>query len=255
MARYSRKIKWQPVPVQSKILQIYAKGLEYALVSDNYEQCHEFVWCKDFLHDVYYSTINNKEFNLYKFSYCPYYSPKPCLKEARILLTNSKDKNFSQKIPAVCEFINQIEDELGMKKTTARICSAPPSGYEKAGIYIFKGDRRWIVAPSMLSLYTLLLRMGFVHKIGTSYKETLASLKKRKLTPYQSKDVYWFKCSEMAFNEILKNSDKSLFSRNFADNYPKHLSMDSIHNKLGIIAFSNHLRSLKSGKVGNYPFK
>jgi hypothetical protein len=255
MARYSRKIKWQPVPIQSKILQIYAKGLEYALVSDNYEQCHEFVWCKDFLHDVYYSTINNKEFNLYKFSYCPQHMPKPCLKEARILLTNGKDKNFSSKIPAVCEFINQIEDELGIKKTTARICSNPPSGYTKAGVFIFKGDRRWIVAPSMLSLYALLLRIGFVHKRGTSYKETLEALKKRKLMPYQSKDVYWFKCSEMAFDEILEKSDKYLFSRNFNDNYPKNLSMDSIHNKLGIIAFSNHLRSIKSGKIGKYPFK
>lgn len=255
MARYSRKIKWRPVPIQTKILQIYARGLEYALVSDNFEQCHEFVLCKDFLHDVYYSTINKKEFNLYKFSYNPFYMPKPCMKEARILLTNGKDKNFSLKIPAVCEFINQIENDLGMKKTTARACSKPPSEYSKSGIYIFQGDRRWIVAPSMLSLYSLLLRIGFVHKPGNSYQDTLSALKKRKLTPYQSKDIYWFKCSEMAFAEIMNNSDKSLFSKNFADNYPKNLSMDSIHNKLGIIAFSNHLRSIKSGKLGNYPFK
>ena len=165
---YNRYIDWKPVSASARILQIYSKGLEYALVSSDYKQCHPFVWCKDFLHDVIHATINNKWIEIYKFRFDPGKDPLPCMDKIRLLLTNSKDRKFAEKIPAVLDFINQIEDRLKIKKTFVRQCWMPPEQYRKAGVFMFEGSRRWIQSPPMLSLYSLLLRLGFCHQIGTS---------------------------------------------------------------------------------------
>lgn len=242
MTNYQRHIIWLPVPKKSKILQIYDKGLEYALVSGNYEQCHEFVWCKDFLHDVVYSTINKQSFELYKFFYAPYVLPNPSLDKTRIMLTNSRDKKFSTKIPQVLDFINQIEDSLKMKKTSVRKCHNPPAQYDKSGVFLFEGSKRWINAPAMLSLYTLLLRVGFVHKKGQSFQQTILEVTAKKVTAYQRRDSSWLKFSEPALNLILKQGDRRFFKKEIEKNYPKEASIDYVHNKMGIISLASLIK-------------
>lgn len=250
MKRYKRHISWLPtggiLDYRSKVVQIYDKGLEYALVSDDYKQCHHFVWCKDFLHDVVYSTVNKKSFELYKFYYCPIIFPNPSFEKTRIMLTNSRDKNFSSKIPNVLDFINQIETALKMKKTTVRECDCPWAIYEKAGIFLFEGSNRWIKAPSMLSLYTLLLRVGFVHKKEQDFTKTIKEVISKKITPYQRRDSQWLKCSEPALNAILKIGDLNLFKKDIKANYPKQKSIDFVHNKMGAISLANSIEDLKA---------
>lgn len=252
MAKYKRHIDWHSTPVQSKIIQIYNKGLEYALVSDDYEQCHEFVWCKDFLQDVIYATVNSKNFYLYKFFYCPEKHPKPSLKKTRILLANSKDKKFADKIPAVLDFINQIEDHLGMSRTTARECKNPPAAYSKTGVYLFEGSSRWLKAPAMLSMYTLLLRTGFAHNFK-NFETTISEIMSKKTTAYQRRDSSWLKNSEKGLNLILKKGDKKIFKKSLMFNYPEKMPVDQIHNKLGIVGFSNYVRNFEKGKVEFFP--
>ena len=241
MEGYYRYIDWKPVSASAKILQIYSKGLEYALVSDDYKQCHPFVWCKDFLHDAIYATINNKWVEIYKFRFDPSKDPLPCMSKIRLLLTNSKDKKFAEKIPAVLDFINQIEERLKIKKTIVRKCWLPPESYRKAGVFMFEGSRRWIQAPPMLSLYSLLLRVGFCHTAGDSFEKTLEGIKSGKIKPYQKKDGHWFKNTEPAFEKILRLGDRKIFDRNMQLNYPSNLDVDSIHNKLGIIGFATDM--------------
>ena len=238
---YNRYIDWKPVPVNSKILQIYSKGLEYALVSSDYEQCHSFIWCKDFLHDVIYATLHNKWFEVYKFKFNPVVDPTPCLDRIRLLLTNSKDKKFADKIPAVLDFINQIEERLKIKKSIVRQCWMPPEPYQKAGVFLFEGSRRWIQAPPMLSLYSLMLRIGFVHTKGDPFMKTLEGVKSGDIKPYQRKDGQWFKTVEPAFQKILRVGDRRIFHRDIQLNYPSHMQIDSIHNRLGIMGFATDM--------------
>jgi hypothetical protein len=238
MDGYNRYIDWKPVPLNSKIMQIYSKGLEYALVSADYEQCHPFVWCKDFLHDVMYGTLHNKWVEIYKFKYDPSIDPNPCLDRIRLLLTNSKDKKFKEKIPAVIDFINQIEKQLKIKKSFVRECNYPPVSYEKAGVFMLEGSKRWIQSPPMLSLYTLLLRVGFCHTVGDSFVKTIEGVKSGKIKPYQKKDGYWLKSSDAALQKILRVGDRGIFHRDIQLNYPSYMEIESIHNRLGIIGFS-----------------
>lgn len=241
MSGYNRYIDWLPVAPNLRILQMYSKGLEYSLVSADYRQCHPFVWCKDFLHDVLYATINNKWFEIYKFRFNPSIDAKPCLDKIRLMLTNSKDKKFSEKIPAILDFINQVEDRLKIKKTFVRKCADPPEGYKKAGVFIFEGSKRWINAPPMLSLYTLLLRIGCSHTLGQPFMKTIEGISSGDIKGYQKKDAFWLRNTDIAFQKILRLGDRKIFHKDIKLNYPNNLQINSIHNKMGIIGFATDM--------------
>ena len=49
--------------------QIYESGLEYAYVNASGEQCHQFAFCKDFLQDAMWATLNKTKTTIYNFKY------------------------------------------------------------------------------------------------------------------------------------------------------------------------------------------
>lgn len=231
-------VKWKPLTKSPLILQIYSKGLEYALVSNEMEQCHNFIWCKDFLHDVYHSSINKKPIIIYNFRYNPEINPRPCEDKIRLLLTNPKDKKFSKKMPACLDFINQIEERLKIKKTIGRECENPPEPYQTSGVWIFEGSKRWIKAPPMISLYSLLIRAGLSHTQGQPALLTIQGIKEGKIKPFQRNDRTYLNNSELGLDKIFHLGDRKIFSRKIQDNYPGKLAIDTVHNRLGIIGFS-----------------
>lgn len=242
---YGKTIVWHPAS-EIKILQIYNKGLEFALVSDNFEQCHPFVWCKDFLHDVIFATIHQKKFDIYRFFYDSERNPKACLKEIRLLVTNSKDSKLPAKIEACIEFLNQIEEAFGIPNSKVRKCLKAPQQY-KYGVYLFQGNKRWLNAPPMISLYSFLIRIGLCHQVGTSYSTTINLVKSGIIKPYQPKDSKWLYEIEPSIHKIMKYSDKKIFYRDITKNYPKHLLIDRVHNNLGIMSFATDMRLKAAG--------
>ncbi|NDB86308.1 MAG: hypothetical protein EB127_26970 [Alphaproteobacteria bacterium] len=241
MSLHEKTIKWKPSSPKQKIIQIYIKGIEYALVSEDNAQCHEFVWCKDFLHDVIYSCVNKKPFEIYHFKYNPYFDPNPCLDRIRLLIANPKDKEFKHKISDCVDFLNQVEAKLKIKKTVCRSCKLPPCGYED--VFLLEGSKRWISAPPMISLYSLLIRMGFLHTRPDDFSYTIQKIKLGALKPYQKFDKRWLLEAQSALDVIFKLGDKRIFSTNIQKNYPKNLSIDIVHNRLGIMGFSNDIVS------------
>lgn len=248
-----RHIQWLEPKINEKILQIYSKGVEFALVSENYEQCHSFVWCKDFLHDAVYSTLNNKPIEIYRFKFNPTINPNPCLKSIKLLLANSKDKKFKEKIPACLDFINQIEEQMKIKKTIIKECDNIPNIYKNSGVFLFEGSKRWIQAPPMISLYSLLLRVGFSHIKGTSFKDTIDGIYSKAIKPYQKNDRKWLMDSELALEKILRLGDRKVFYRNIKENYPNKFTIDIVHNKLGIIGFSTDILLSLAGASVVFP--
>lgn len=244
--KYGKRIAWHKGSAM-RILQIYNKGLEFALVSDKFEQCHPFVWCKDFLHDVIYAHLHDKNFEIYRFKYNSFTDPKVCLKETRLLVANQKDSKIEKKILNVIDFINQIEELMDFPKTKVRRCIDPPPEY-KYGVFLFQGSKRWQIAPPMLSLYSLLIRIGFSHQIGTSYNTTISLLINNHLKPYQAKDSKWIEEVEPALHKIIRIGDKAIFYRDIKLNYPKEFLIDRIHNSLGIMSFARDMRLKAAGQ-------
>lgn len=249
-----KSVIWTEFQINLKILQIYNKGLEYAILSDNYEICNPLVWCKDFLHDIVHSSLANRPFEIYRLKYNPSINPRPCIKQARILVANSRDSRMMKKIDSCADFIHQIENKLGIPHTKIRHCINPPSGYTKNNVFIFQGNKRWLVAPAMLSLYTLLIRVGFSHFEGQNYTITLSGLKDGQIKQYQSKDARWLKEIEPAFNKILQYGDRKIFYKNIKLNYPAHMSTDTMHNKMGIVAYSNDIIAKSTGLPVMMPY-
>ena len=249
-----KRIKWTEFNNNIKILQIYKKGMEYAILSDNFETCNPLVWCKDFLHDIVHSSLTNRPFEIYRLRYNPQSMPKPCLRECRILVANACDKKMIKKIPACLDFMHQIEDKLKIPHTKVRKCINPPLGYDANNVFIFQGHKRWIFSPTMLSLYTLLLRVGFAHRFGTPYNSTISDLKEGNIKQYQSKDAKWIYEIEPALHKIIRIGDKKIFYRDINLNYPSHMSTDIMHNRMGIVAFANDMIAKNAGQTVTMPY-
>jgi hypothetical protein len=237
MRIYDQKIEWhEKAPAFS---QAYSSGMEYSFVSDDYRQVHPMVYCKDFLHDAIFATVNKNKVSVYSFSYDQKKDiPIPRLR-TRLAITNSSDPDFGSKIENILDLLNQVEKELKFIATTVRRCVAPPQKkYEKCGVYLFEGSKQWMMAPPMLSLFTLLLRVGACHKKGTPFKETLQGVESKKIPQYQTSDSNFLKTGMVGIERILSEKPSKIFGRSLVKNYPKGLSGGTIHNNFGIVAFS-----------------
>lgn len=235
-----KRIKWYESGCRnSNVLQIYKKGLEFSFLSDNLEQCHSFILCKDFLQDIIYSTINNKPINIFNFSYDPNKDPKASLKSLKLLVRNNNDKVFQNKLENSISFINQIEKKLKIKKSKFQVCENKT--------FLITGSKRWINAPPMISLFILLLRIGLVHKPTKTAIKTLNDLIHHRIKPYQKKDAYLLKHSYLGFAKIVKYGDRKIFYRDMKLNYSATLSVDCIHNATGILSYTHEIANKNDG--------
>ena len=149
MSRVRKKIvkKWYD---QSKLRlsEEFKTGLQFALLSKDYEQCCPFVYCRDFLQDAVQGYVQKVKRKIYAFSYDPDVDHPIYTKKLRLLLTNSKDNQLGNKISNCLDFIHQIEERIGIKiKTKISECVNPPQKYEKSGVWILEADRRWLASP------------------------------------------------------------------------------------------------------------
>ncbi len=221
-----------------RIVQIYRQGLEYSLLSADNRQCCYFVWCKDFLQDAIQGSLYKTKKEIYKFHYDPATQPPVCLEKTRILLTNARDFTFGSKIPQCLDLLHQIEKQMGLRKTVVYQCENPSRKYKKCGVYCFEGSRLWQIAPPMLSFYTLLIRIGFIHTKGASWAATTSKLVNGIIDPYQSEDDEQFSDAKPGIQKILRYGPRRIFNRDIRINYPEKLNIETMHNDMGIVAFS-----------------
>lgn len=245
----TRKVKWH---TESRCLsQIPHEGLEYALVSKEWDQIHQFVLCKDFLQDAVFGFLNGLHTKVYGFEYQPG-TDKPILMEkARLMVTNYKDKDFGTKVVKnLLPFLNKVEEKLKMAKTTAVVCADPPLQYKKSGVYILEGSPRWMKSPPMISLYTMLIRIGMIANPKDSVEETLEKVKTNKVsTYYKSGDDKFARDAEKGINRIFAEGDRKIFKPKARDNFPTEtvsktgdktkISAHLMHDYLGVCGFSN----------------
>jgi hypothetical protein len=249
-----RNVEWHPKTLKG-IAQVPTDGMEFAYVSEDYKQVHQLVWCKDFMQDTIFGSINNKEFEIYGFKYDPKNNPPICTKKTRIMVCNWRDHDFGTKLLNNCrEFINEIEDKMKMKHTIFEKCASPPPIYRKSGVYIVEGSKRWMIAPPMISFYTLILRIGMVHPIGQSAQDTLNQIQDGSLKPYnwkeESKGKYgsyhedddsdFLKNGIKGINRIFEEGERKIFHRKIEDNYDPKAGVHTIHDDCGLGGFSNN---------------
>jgi hypothetical protein len=230
-------MKWLK-SANSGIAQVYSSGLQYALVNDDYQQCHDFVFCKDFIQDAYHGFLHNQPASIYGFTYNPTTQPPLSLNKLRIVLVNSKDAKMGEKIPGVMDFINQFCKKMKLKPSRAIEVENPPKAYTKCGAWIIEGSGMWINAPVLISMYSLLLRVGFTHTVGADAAKTVKNLVDGKTTPYQNNDRYQLQSAQKGIEQILKYGYRKHFFIDTVKNYPAGTQIGTMHNSTGIVAFS-----------------
>lgn len=220
------------------IAQIYSSGLEFCFVSDDMRQCHNFVYCKDFLQDVVHGFIHKKKASIYGFSYDPTSQPPICMDMCRIALVNSSDKNFKEKIPHMVDFVNQIAKKLHLRRTQVFEAIDPPKKYAKCGVFLLDGSSRWMNSPPLISMYSLFVRCGFSHTKGNDFMETINGIVNDKIKPYQSNDKTQLSGALKGIKNILNLGYRKFFYIDNEKNYPESTRVDTLHNSCGIVAFS-----------------
>lgn len=244
----SREIKWHPKT--KKIAQIPKEGLEYALVSDNYEQIHQLVWCKDFMQDAIHGFLNKSKTSVYGFVYDPATDLPISMKRTRLMVTNWKDKELGDRLQnRVLPILHEVEEKLGMAKTVLEKGSKVPPRYARSGVYLFDSSIRWSKAPPMISLFTMLIRIGLVAEPGDDLETTMKKIKDETIKCYYSaerkQDKYQVERAEKGIKYLLKYGDRRIFYADAKKNYPplefsneKYISIYTIHDSCGIAAFS-----------------
>lgn len=231
------KISWLK-PIRSKAAQIYDYGPEFCFISKELKQCHPFVFCKDFLQDSIYGTLNKKTVSIYDFTFNPNDKPPIDLECTRIAFANTGDKLLKDKIPNVIDFINQIEIKLKLKKTIVSSVENVPASHKKSGIFVFEGSKQWMNSPPLLSMYTLFLRASCVHKIGNSFQKTIKDIVNHNISCYQENDSSQLDEAAEGIDNILKIGYRKFFYIDPAKNYPAKVNADAMHNDFGICGFS-----------------
>jgi hypothetical protein len=256
-----RKVKLFTVP-DSQPAQIYSHGFEYATCTkhnnrkNTLKQLIPFIYCKDFLHDVVWAAVNNKKYGIYGLNYDPTTSPDNSLSLDKVRLA-VRDKSIPSNdmitnMRNTTNFLNAVEKICKFSPTTINsvISTEQPGAIKKpeskkkatfAGIFLVEGDKRWIHAPPLLSLYTLLLRVGFKYVEGENPIEYI-----NKAVKGGFRDSHYLTSLINAkLIPLLFEKNVSMFNSNIKDNYPSDKDSSYVHNQLGIVAFSQKYLSGK----------
>lgn len=245
-------IKWIE-KARSGINQVYSSGMEYCLVSPKMEQCHNFVYCKDFLQDVIHGFLNNRKASIYSFRYDPESNPPVDMNNTNICIANAKDDKFLERATNSIEFVNFFCKKLHIKFSELFLVEKPHHYYKKDCCLFVKGSKIWMNSPPLISLYSLLLRVGMAHKAGTDPIETIKGIVNKTIEPYQRKDPYQIKDSIAIINKLIQHGYRKFFYIDSIKNYPADMSINDMHNNCGISSFSlvNNVSYWNRDKVKN----
>ncbi len=228
--------------------QIYSRGFEFAFMSnvgETYKQACTFVYCKDFLHDAVWAYVNRTKWQIFGFHYDTAKDTPLDLENCVFAFRNTqykgKEEEFHGSREACQEFINQLEEKMGFASRT-KIYEVP---HQNSPCWLIVGDKGWQHAPPMVGLFTLIIRVGFMHKLGESADQTLQRAKEGKIkigdnTSYAgNRDCSYIAQAWAGIQAILKHG-LNIFYPEMSDNYPEDLPRRgaSLHDAFGPVNFT-----------------
>lgn len=236
------KVKWFSGVKPAEIYQSFNMKFSFAnTAGDEIVQCHQWIKCRDFLHDAVRTMITGNKSSIYSFTFEKGKNPDFDMDKISMLISK-KDVNiataFRPKLTRSLKLINHFENLAGLDLSTIKKVSSDKDGGYKH-VWLVTGPKFWLSAPYLVSLYTLLLRLGdksFKFKDSTSLYKALLELSKKPAgndndTKYLK--TVWNKIEKVIMSrEEFDTFDKEGFSKL----YTKKTAIGSFHNSTGIVS-------------------
>lgn len=248
----------KPYDKNGHLCEIYSTGFQLAFASPDLEQCHDWVLCKDFLTDVVWAQLNQSSASIYGFRYQYKNNPVISIDPVLMLARNKQVKNgiFDKCIVNSTKFMNMLETKLKFTlcKSEKVEFKIEESSYS---VWMFTLDPRWLHAPPMVSLLSLMMRVG-CHYNGSGY--LASALRKFKKSVIARRDgltkdsdnelekIEDFKAlyndanylrKSYALRTLIIQKGISIFKPEMKDNYPSNVDIHTIHNNWGIVEARN----------------
>jgi len=227
------------------VAEIYQQvNVQFAFLTspkDGDMQCHDFIKCRDFLHDAVKAQLNKNKWTIYGFTYEYGKNPPVCMEAMNMLIRmpggKSAEKAFRKFIKRSKKLLYHYEDMMKIER------SKVVDDHDKSGnpVAIFKGDPIWMSSPFLVSAYTYLIRMGDKDLKFENNTELIKAyqeeIKEREKASKMDNDMHYLKDIWNKLDIVLKNTDK-LFSLDKNDIDPiffdKGVQNQTFHDRCGI---------------------
>ena len=131
-----------------------------------------------------------------------------------------------------------------MRQTEIQVVKGKPTA---APAWLVLGDKRWMVAPPMISLYALMIRIGYYHNAGGSSTRTLEMMRDGEIgagrniddwdDDQSDNDASYLTQAWKGLQVILKHGPK-VFHEDINENYPAELAAGGFHDGYGVVNFA-----------------
>lgn len=218
--------------------QIYYSGLRYAMLTPEGEMSCQWMLCKDYLHEVVWNAIHKKAIGIYGLN-LPASGPYADIVNPRIVISpSSKTVDFLEGCEGSIRAINLFEEKAGWDKSTLESTSSDQ-------VALFVLNPKWISSPTLISLVTSCMRMGYGWK-GESLDQLLGNYKES--NPFTQND--WTRLKTHAEKKWWDNIDWNSLVVPVGFSPTANTEVNTLHNNTGIIAL---LGKVYNGMV-NSPF-
>lgn len=256
--------KAQPIdwmPPSSGLAEIYQEvdiKFSFAFVSDKgvITQSHPWVKCRDFLQDVIAGELHEYAVSIWGFTFNRKQLPernRVCTDKTMLMISQKGIKlkgAFEKKLEQSLLYINYYENMLGLPNS--QLAKLPNNTVDSCykHVWLLEGPKFWISAPHLISLLTLLVRLGDKLPDSKEVKDPAEVLKQIALDekyPEHTKDndVKYLRDCHSKIETVLKLTGKleevvgveNGFSKLYGwQKFTPALNQSSFHDRSGILS-------------------
>ena len=164
---------YEHVDKLSEITQ--SMNLKYSFINKEMEQVHTPVICRDFLHDIVRANLINKSINIHGLSYNP--KKHKHINTERLVMLLEFPKGFVPNVYLIQRFLQTMENGMDLTRGEYNTCVLNVSNLNIVSenkYIIVSSPGKWLTSPSLLSLYTLLIKVS-QHSTHERVKNALRS--------------------------------------------------------------------------------
>lgn len=223
-------------------------GMKYAFLSPDNKQCHQWIKCRDFLHDALRNFINGKqEKEIFGFSYDPKVNPALTMDRMRMLVrrdpnTNETkaNENTAKMMDSALNMLRCIERSNKIKPLSKLYCTE-----KDKNVYVFESAVDWMESTFMISLYTFIIRLSakdIKFKGIRELKSTLKDLYKKSQSPQvRDNDLKYLKSVYPFFFKIIEKRKGLKYINDDGKKFLEDKSIDLFHNYSGVVSLAERV--------------